>query len=76
MKTPNRYRAKVINSEKYVTGYYLEFPETTYAFKEDYDRNPPRIIHALAFHEMTDWGLPNRVMVAKIDPETLEEVEE
>lgn len=74
VELPKKYKAKVLDMDKEVEGYYFQYPETTYCFAEDYDRNPPKIIHALVFSVMTDWGLPNRVHYAIIDPETLREV--
>ena len=70
MKLPNRYSAKGDDGNWY-EGYYFQFPETTYCIKEDYERNPPEIIHGLVFHQMTDWGLPNELRWVRIDPDTL-----
>ena len=44
-----------------VRGWYAAYPETTYCLKEDYERNPPRLIEGVVCWEMTDWGLPNRM---------------
>ena len=44
-----------------VRGWYAAYPETTYCVKEDYERNPPRLIEGVVCWEMTDWGLPNRM---------------
>lgn len=74
MNIPKRYKAKGIDGNWY-EGYYFQFPETTYCFKEDYERNPPEIIHALIFHQMTDWGLPNDLKWVRVDLDTLEEIE-
>lgn len=73
---PNKYKAKELDTNKYYEGYYFQYPETTYCIKEDYERNPPEIIHGLIFHQMTDWGLPNRLKWVRIDPNTLEIVNE
>ena len=72
MKLPNRYKAKAVNSGEEYTGYYFQFPETTYCFDTDPE---PRIIHALVVLCPGDWGLPNHVGFVKIDPDTLEEIE-
>ena len=34
---PRTYRAKQLHGDKYVEGYYFEFPATTYCFVEDYE---------------------------------------
>ena len=70
---PHRYKAKGIDGNWY-EGYYFQFPETTYCITEDYKRNPPKIIHGLIFHQMTDWGLPNDLKWVMVDPDTLEEI--
>lgn len=44
-----------------VRGWYAAYPETTYCFAEDYERNPPRLIEGVVCWQMTDWGLPNRM---------------
>lgn len=72
-EAPRRYRAKSDDSDQWYEGYYVEYPETTYCFAED--GNPP-VKHCLVFHQMTDWGLPNRLMIATIDPDTIELLEE
>ena len=73
MNIPNRYKAKGIDGNWY-EGYYFQFPETTYCIKEDYESHPPEIIHGLIFHQMTDWGLPNKLEWSRIDPDTLEKI--
>ena len=73
MNIPKRYKAKGVDGNWY-EGYYFQFPETTYCIKEDYERNPPEIIHGLVFHQMTDWGLPNDLKWVRIDPDTLTEI--
>lgn len=55
----------------WVEGYYCQLSETTYCFKEDYERHPDNTKHYIIFDQMTDWGLPNRHMQANIIPETL-----
>ena len=72
-EAPRRYRAKSNDSDRWYEGYYVEYPETTYCVAED---GAPPVKHCLVFHQMTDWGLPNRLMIADIDPDTLEVLEE
>ena len=52
-------KAKLLNSNTWITGFYASKQETTYCFKEDYDRNPVQTRHYIICDEMTDWGLPN-----------------
>ena len=66
---------KAINkeTEKEIKGFYIEYPETTYCFSEDYNAFPIKLKKCIVFHEMTDWGLPNRLMVCdSIDESTLQ----
>lgn len=42
-------------------GWYAAYPETTYCVKEDYERNPPRLIEGVVCWQTTDWELPNRI---------------
>lgn len=65
------FRAKWIGNGKWMEGYYCKISETTYAFAEDYERNPIPIHHYILQEVMTDWGLPNRFNQYEIDPETL-----
>lgn len=69
---PRTYRAKQSHGDKYVEGYYFEFPATTYCFVEDYEKEPIEILHCIVHYQMTDWCLPNEVRVTLIDPDTLE----
>ena len=55
----------------WVQGSYWELQETTYCFKEDYDRYPDNTKHYIVFDRMTDWGLPNRHLQADVIPETV-----
>ena len=64
------FKAKRIGNGKWVEGYYYKMSETTYCFKEDYERKPVPEHHYILQERMTDWGLQNQ-MVQKIDPETL-----
>lgn len=56
---------------RWVEGFYLKRNETTYCFKEDYERNPVEVLHFIAEEQMTDWGLPNEFRLHEIDPDTL-----
>ena len=69
-----KFRAKGNDKEtnnRWFKGYYYKETETTYCFKEDYDRHPENTHHYIIFEEMTDWGLPNRHLRVDIDIETL-----
>lgn len=65
------FKAKRIKNEKWIEGYYYKMSETTYCFKEDYERNPVPVHHYIVFTRMMDWGLPNQVYQEEIIPETL-----
>lgn len=65
------FRAKQKDKGNWVEGYYIRQDETAYCFKEDYERHPENTKHYIVFDMPTDWGLPNRHLMAEIDPETL-----
>ena len=65
------FRAKQKDKGNWVEGYYIRQDETTYCFKEDYERHPENTKHYIVFDMPTDWGLPNRHLMAEIVPETL-----
>ena len=65
------FKAKWKDSSEWVEGYYYKMSETTYCFKEDYERKPVPEHHYILQERMTDWGLPNQVVQIEIDPETL-----
>lgn len=65
------FRAKQKDKGNWVEGYYIRQDETTYCFKEDYERHPENTKHYIVFDMPTDWGLPNRHLMAEIAPETL-----
>lgn len=71
---PKLYKAKIKNTDKYITGAYYCYPKTTYCFTEDYDKFPIENEHVIITHHMTDWGLPNEIRAYKIDVNTLEEI--
>lgn len=65
------FKAKQIDNSKWVEGYYYKMSETTYCFKEDYERKPVPEHHYILQERMTDWGLPNQMIQIEVDPETL-----
>ena len=65
------FRGKRIDNGEWVEGYYYKMSETTYCFKEDYERKPVPEHHYILQERMTDWGLPNQMVQIEIDPETL-----
>lgn len=65
------FKAKRIDNGKWVEGYYQKMSETTYCFKEDYERKPVSEHHYILQERMTDWGLPNQIVQIEIDSETL-----
>lgn len=65
------HKAKLKNQDRWVVGFYCNRQETTYCFKEDYERHPVKTFHYIVCDEMTDWGLPNEFRFYEIDPEAL-----
>lgn len=65
------FKGKRIADGKWVEGYYYKMSETTYCFKEDYEKNPVPEHHYILQERMTDCGLPNRIVMLEVDPETL-----
>ena len=65
------FRGKCIDNGEWVEGYYYKMSETTYCFKEDYERKPVPEHHYILQERMTDWGLPNQIVQIEIEPETL-----
>lgn len=65
------FKAKRKDNGKWVEGYYYKMSETTYCFKEDYERKPVSEHHYILQERMTDWGLPNQIVQMEIDSETL-----
>lgn len=65
------FKAKRKDNGKWVEGFYYKMQETTYCFKEDYERNPVPIHHYILFEQMTDWGMPNNLYKVEIDETTL-----
>ena len=65
------YRGKLVQNGAWVYGYYCKMGETTYAFEEDYQKYPVKTFHMIAQESMTDSGLPNKLRLYEIDPETV-----
>lgn len=65
------FKAKRVDNGEWVEGYYYKMSETTYCFKEDYERKPVSEHHYILQERMADWGLPNQMVQIEIDPETL-----
>ena len=65
------FKAKLKNKDRWIEGFYCSKKDTTYCFKEDYERNPVETRHYIIRDEMTDWGLPNELRLYEIDPSTL-----
>ena len=69
----NIYKAKGVGEDKnrWFFGNYLSWQETTYCFKEDYDKHPENTKHYIVWDDIMDWGLPNKHFRADINPDTL-----
>lgn len=65
------FRGKDKDDGKWYEGAYRAYDDTTFCFKEDYDRHPENTHHTIVFSRMTDWGLPNRHLQAEVIPETV-----
>ena len=65
------FRAKLKDTNYWVEGSYCSMRGTTYCFEEDYKRHPVPLHHLIAVDEMTDWGMPNKLRLYEINPETL-----
>lgn len=64
------FKAKRRDNGEWVEGYYYKMCETTYAFAEDYEKNPALVHHYILFERMTDWGMPNQMYQTEVDPST------
>ena len=64
------YKAKYKDGS-WVDGFYANRQDTTYCFKEDYERHPVVKFHYIFQDCMTDWGIPNEFRCITIDPSTL-----
>lgn len=65
------FKAKLKDGNRWIEGFYCSMRETTYCCAEDYERHPVPLYHLIAVDEMTDWGLPNKLRLYEVDPETL-----
>lgn len=68
------FRAKGIDEDdkdRWYEGFYIALSDTTYCFKEDCEKHPDNTKHYIIFDQMTDWGLPNRHLQVRINPDTL-----
>lgn len=65
------FRGKRIEDGKWVEGFYYKMNETTYVSKEDYEKNPVPTHHYILFERMTDWGMPNQMYQAEVNPKTI-----
>ena len=71
------HKAKDKDDGKWYEGYYMCFHDTTYCsmpsdnVEETKKLEEENTHHYIAFERMTDWGLPNRHLVAKIDASTI-----
>lgn len=65
------FRAKRLDDGAWIEGFYYKMNETTYAFADDYEKNPVPTHHYIIFERMTDWGLPNQMYRVEVDPETV-----
>lgn len=61
------YRRKELTGY-WVTGSYVNYKTTTYCFKED---GPAPQEHFIVYSELTDWGLPNKIIYKKVIPESV-----
>lgn len=69
MVIKHKAKAKINNS--WVEGFYASKQETTYCFKEDYEKNPVETKHYIIQDTMTDWGMPNQLRPIEIDEATV-----
>ena len=65
------FKEKLKDRNQWIEGFYCSMRETTYCCAEDYERHPVPLHHLIVVDEMTDWGLPNKLRLYEIDPETL-----
>lgn len=65
------FRGKDKDTGKWYEGAYRQYEDTTYCFKEDFDRHTENVHHTIIFSRMVDWGLPNQHLQAEVMPETV-----
>lgn len=57
------------------SGFYFEYPKTTYCISSDYLAKPVKLIPCIMTYRMTDWGLPNEPQIVyPIDKDSIEVV--
>lgn len=67
------FRAKPINSDKYVVGYYIyHINRTLSPFGDSLEKEDEE--HYIVQDEFSDWGMPRGMRLFRIDPNTLEYV--
>lgn len=67
------FRAKPINSDKYVVGYYIyHINRTLSPFGDSLEKEDEE--HYIVQDEFSDWGMPRGINFFPIDPNTLEYV--
>lgn len=66
-------RARLINSEHFVTGYYICLEETTFCFEDEISEEERKNNkkHYIVYDSMTDWNLPNQHLRAEVDGDTV-----
>ena len=62
-------KAKSIETNQWIEGYYIHLHKTTYCFTDENDDSNE--IHRLVYEHITDWGLPNKHFMVDINPNTL-----
>lgn len=65
------FRGKDPETGKWYEGFYMALSDTTYCLEEDYAAHPDNTKHYIVFEKMTDWCLPNRHLLADVDPSTV-----
>lgn len=59
------FRGKDKDDGKWYEGAYRAYDDTTYCFKEDYDRHPENTHHTIVFSRMTDWGVTEPTLTSR-----------
>lgn len=68
------YRAKLLNKDYYVEGFYFQMPEFNKCPIDDGNDLEPDMIHCLVYEEPGDWNMRGNPVCVPIDVDTLEEV--
>lgn len=67
------FKAKLVNSDEYVTGYYIyHINRTLSPFGDSLEKEDEE--HYIVQDEFSDWGMPRDMRIFRIDPNTLEYV--